>query len=115
MLMKKLVILISIAWTMGMGSAIAQPADEEEKFDEAIHQFGYISGAAFQCATSNQAPTIEKDAMKAFTGITRLFGSDRAFFYAAAYGAGATGSIDKAKCSQYIQQFQESMKNQTSK
>jgi hypothetical protein len=31
-----------------------------------------------------------KRAIKAFTGITRLFGSDRAFFYAAAYGAGAT-------------------------
>ncbi len=108
-MMRKILILMMVLWGMGVSSAIAQPTDEEEKFDDAIQQFGYVSGAALQCATSNQSPTIERDALRAFTGITRLFGSDRAFFYAAAYGAGATGSIDRSKCAQYLRQFQESM------
>ena len=90
-------------------SAMAQTTDEEQKFDEAIEQFGYVSGSAFQCAASDQAKAVETDALKAFTGITRLFGSDRAFFYAAAYGVGATANIDQSKCSEYIRQFQESM------
>jgi hypothetical protein len=98
-----------------VNTANAQPVDEEEQFDDAIQQFGYVSGAAFQCASSNQAQTIEKDVMRAFTGITRLFGSDRAFFYAAAYGVGATGSIDRKKCPQYIRQFQQSIQKNTFK
>lgn len=113
--MKKTVILMMILWGMGISSAIAQSADEEEKFDDAIQQFGYVSGAALQCAASNQSPNIERDALRAFTGITRLFGSDRAFFYAAAYGAGATSSIDRSKCAQYLRQFQASMQKPTFK
>ena len=107
--MRRLIILTTILLSMGVNSAIAQPVDDEEKFDDAIQQFGYVSGAAFQCATSNQAQAVERDVMRAFTGITRLFGSDRAFFYAAAYGAGAAGKVDRAKCPQYVKQFQESI------
>lgn len=107
--MKRLVILTTILFSLGVSSAIAQPVDDEEKFDDAIQQFGYVSGAAFQCAASNQAAAVERDVMRAFTGITRLFGSDRAFFYAAAYGAGATDKLDRSKCPQYVKQFQESI------
>lgn len=92
-------------------SLASKPVDEEEALDNAIEQFGYTSGMAFQCSSSNQAVAVEKDALKVFTGITRLFGSDRAFFYAAAYGTGATSSIDRTQCSQYIQKFQEAVKN----
>jgi hypothetical protein len=40
----------------------------------------------------------------------RLFGSDRAFFYAAAFGAGTNASIDKAKCGNHIADFRAAMK-----
>jgi hypothetical protein len=109
--MKKLALLLILLMGLGSQSAIAQTPDEEEKFDDAIAQFGYLSGQAFQCAAQDQGETIENDAMKVFTGITRLFGSDRAFFYAAAYGAGATDTIDTNDCSEYISQFQEAMEN----
>ena len=107
--MKKLALLLVIIMSLGTQNAIAQTTDEEEQLDDAIVQFGYLSGNAFQCAAPEQSKTIETEAMKAFTGITRLFGSDRAFFYSAAYGVGATAEIDKSKCSDYIRQFQETM------
>jgi hypothetical protein len=123
--MKKILLLVMVllsispylAIAQGVNSQEAKPqgVDEEEQLDDAVQQFGYVSGAAFQCAASNQAQTLEKDARKAFTGIVQLFGSDRAFFYAAAYGAGATGNIDRNKCAQYTRQFQESMQKNTLK
>jgi len=115
--MRKIIILMTILWGVAVNGAIAAPQtqlpDQEEKFDDAIEQLGYISGAAFQCAKLNNAPSLEKDVMRVFSGITRLFGSDRAFFYAAAYGAGATASIDRNKCADYTRQFQQAIQKET--
>jgi hypothetical protein len=109
-IMQKTIILTLMLLGLGINSAIAQMPNEEEKFDDAIQQFGYVSGAAFQCAKAKQqAPMMEREVMRVFSGITRLFGSDRAFFYAAAYGAGATATIDRAKCADYTRQFQQSI------
>jgi hypothetical protein len=114
--MKKIVILMTLLWGVGMNGAIAAPQaqnpgtklpDEEEKLDDGIEQFGYLSGVAFQCAKLNQSPSLEGEVIRAFSGIVRLFGSDRAFFYAASYGVGATASIDRNKCADYIRQFQQ--------
>jgi hypothetical protein len=116
--MKTLVLLLTLLWSVGMSSAIAAPQapgvstpspDEEEKLDNAIEQFGYVSGVAFQCTQLNNAPSLEGEVMRVFSGITRLFGSDRAFFYAAAYGAGAITSIDRDKCADYTRQFQQAI------
>jgi len=108
---------MTILWGVAMNGAIAAPQaqspDQEEKFDDAIEQFGYISGVAFQCAKLNNAPSLERDVMRVFSGITRLFGSDRAFFYAAAYGAGATANIDRNKCADYTRQFQQAIQKDT--
>jgi hypothetical protein len=112
--MKKLPLLLLMIIGLNAHSAIAQEADDEN-FDDAITKFGYLSGQAFQCAASEQGKTVENSAMKAFTGITRLFGSDRAFFYAAAYGAGATDNIDTNKCADYLKKFQETMQNSSLK
>lgn len=106
----KLLLLLVVLLNLGENRAIAQNADkDDEKFDNAIQEFGYLSGNAFQCAGSKQSQSIETGAMKAFTGISRLFGTDRAFFYAAAYGVGATSTIDKAKCQEYLRRFQDTM------
>lgn len=118
--MKKLQFLLPIVLVMGCWSsqAIAQPsstpqsqANEEEALDNAIEQFGYTSGAAFQCVPSSETAGIEQNALRVFTGIARLFGSDRAFFYAAAYGAGATAPIDRGRCTQHVRQFRDSLQN----
>jgi hypothetical protein len=41
----------------------------------------------------------------------RLFGSDRAFFYAAAFGAGTSMTIDKKECAGYVTDFRAAMKS----
>ena len=66
--------------------------------DSALRKFGYVSGQAFACQTKEEQAKLEKTALNVATNILRLFGSDRAFFYAAAFGAGAAEPVDQAKC-----------------
>src|SRR5262245_39604175 len=86
----------------GVGGA-QQPAStlptdqEEEQLDTAMRKFGYVSGEAFQCHTKEQQAKAERVALDVATNILRLFGSDRAFYYAAAFGAGAS-EIGRASC-----------------
>src|SRR5262245_47363861 len=75
------------------------PTDqEEEQLDTAMRKFGYVSGQAFQCHTKEQQVNAERVALDVATNILRLFGSDRAFFYAAAFGAGASEQMDQEGC-----------------
>lgn len=87
----------------------AQADDEDAAFDQSVRDFGFTSGAALQCATEQQRGRIEADALKAYGGLVRLFGSDQAFFYAAAFGAGSTMAIDKSKCPEYSAAFSKAM------
>jgi len=65
----------------------------------------FISGAVYQCLPEAGRAAHDREVLKGYTGIVRLFGADRAFFYAAAFGAGTSMSIDKAKCASYIEDF----------
>jgi hypothetical protein len=93
----------------GMASAQqAKPAvDEEEQIDSAMRKFGYVSGQAFQCHTKEQQVKLERTALDVGTNVLRLFGSDRAFFFAAAFGAGAAEQMDTKKCPRAIKQADE--------
>ena len=88
------------------GIAAAQmPSDaEEEKLDMTLRKFGYVSGQAFQCHSKEQQLKLEKTALNVGTNILRLFGSDRAFFFAAAFGAGAAEQLDTKTCPDLIRQ-----------
>jgi len=86
--------------------------DEEAMFDESVRNFGFTSGAAHQCAGPAKRPEIESDALRAFSGLVRLFGSDHAFMYAAAFGAGSTMQIDRSKCPEHLASFSKSMDRQ---
>lgn len=87
------------------------PAEEEDvKFEESIRDFGFLSGQVYQCLPEADRTAHDREVMKAFSGLVRLFGSDRAFFYAAAFGAGTNASIDKAKCGNHIADFRAAMK-----
>jgi hypothetical protein len=94
------------------GLVMAQtPSDaEEEKMDTALRKFGHVTGQAFQCHTKEQQVKLEKTALNVGTNIMRLFGSDRAFFYAAAFGAGAAEQLDTKKCAGIIKQADEMVK-----
>ena len=50
---------------------------------------------------------LEKTALNVGTNIPRLFGSDRAFFFAAAFGAGASEQLDTTKCPDFVKQADE--------
>lgn len=93
--------------------ALAVPsfADEttDEQFSEALSDFGYAGGAAWQCAEGAAKSDIERNSMKAYNGIVRLFGSDEAFFFASAFGGGTTDSIDKSKCAEFADHFKVGM------
>ena len=96
-----------------LACAQAKPADDDEdlRFEESIRNFGFVSGAAYQSLPDAERTAHDREVLKAYSGLVRLFGSDRAFFYAAAYGAGTSMSIDKAKCPGYIQDFRAGMKS----
>ncbi|MFN6351307.1 MAG: hypothetical protein ACK40D_00315 [Cyanobacteriota bacterium] len=72
-------------------SGVSPLADEEETFDEKLRQFGYWSGVALMCVQR----------------ITQLFGSDRAFFFAAAFGYGTSIQVDPARCKDALETFQQ--------
>ena len=93
--------------------ASSSAEDEDLRFEESIRNFGFLSGAAYQCLPEADRTAHDREVLKAYSGLVRLFGSDRAFFYAAAFGAGTSMSIDKAKCAGYIEDFRAAMKSGT--
>lgn len=111
--MRKILMIGLLAMCLSPGLAGAQsapqgqPVDEEERMDLAFRKFGYVSGQAFQCQTKEQQVKLERTALDVATNILRLFGSDRAFFYTAAFGAGMTEQMDQAKCPDAIKQAEE--------
>lgn len=87
--------------------APAQPADEEEQMDASLRKMGYISGQACQCQTDPAGKTkIERQSLDIANGILRLFGSDRAFSYAATFGAGITADLDPKKCPDALKEYE---------
>jgi alanine-alpha-ketoisovalerate/valine-pyruvate aminotransferase len=78
--------------------------EDEEQMDSALRKFGYVSGQAFQCHSKEEQIKLERTALNVATNILRLFGSDRAFFYAAAFGAGMTDQMDRKTCPAAIKQ-----------
>ncbi|MBN8453495.1 hypothetical protein [Accumulibacter sp.] len=96
--------------------AAAQPKpdpaeDEDLKFEESIRNFGFVSGAAYQCLPETERSAHDREVLKAYSGLVRLFGTDRAFFYAAAFGAGTSMGIEKARCAAYIEDFRAAMRS----
>jgi hypothetical protein len=81
--------------------------DEEVAFDDKLREFGYWSGAAFACVGEAKQAEVERKVLDTFNGIARLFGTDRAFFYAAAFGNGTTHKVDPAKCPEFLEKFQK--------
>lgn len=91
--------------------ALSLAEQEDLRFEEAIRGFGFVSGAAYQCLPEANRTAHDREVLKAYSGLVQLFGSDRAFFFAAAFGAGTSMSIDRTKCASYIEDFRSAMKS----
>lgn len=93
--------------------AFAQPAtpaagdDEDVQFELSLRNFGFLSGAAYQCIPESERTAHDREVLRAYSGLVRLFGTDRAFFYAAAFGNGTTVKVDPAKCPEFLDKFQK--------
>ena len=88
-------------------SSAAAAVDEDEAFDDQLREFGYWSGAAFGCVEPAKQADVERQVMDTFHNIGRLFGTDRAFFYAAAFGNGTTVTVEPARCPEFLDKFQK--------
>lgn len=108
---KELLRLLAVITAVTVPSlpALAEDVDEDEQFTLAVKDFGYAGGAAWQCAADAERPGIEIQAITAYNGLAQLFGTDEAFFFSAAFGAGTSAAIDKAECGEFLKQFKDGM------
>lgn len=88
-------------------AAAPAAADDEEMFDDKLREFGYWSGAAYGCVPDAKQAEVERRVLDTFNSIGRLFGTDRAFFYAAAFGYGTTIKVEAAKCPEFLAKFEK--------
>lgn len=82
--------------------------DEEDLFDERLREFGYWSGAALGCVAEARRTEFERRALETYSRIARLFGTDRAFFYAAAFGHGMAIEVDNSRCAELLEKLEQS-------
>lgn len=88
---------------------LAQEIDDEAAFDDALSQFGHAGGAAWQCSDEAGQSTILGQVSDVFHRLTQLFGTERAFTFAAAFGAGTVDTIEAADCDGYIVGFADGL------
>ena len=105
--MTLLVGALALFTLQGSASAQVPTEDQEEQMDASFRKFGYVTGQAFACHSKEQQKNLEATAFTVGTNILRLFGSDRAFFFAAAFGAGSSQTVDAAKCPALIKEAEE--------
>jgi hypothetical protein len=86
----------------------AQP-DEDEKLDESFRKFGNAAGAAYQCTAEADREKLVTDVRQAYTRISQLFGTDRAFYFAVHFGNASQAPFDKAKCPELLKKLRESI------
>lgn len=86
----------------------AQP-DEDEKLDESFRKFGNAAGAAYQCTAEADREKLVTDVRQAYTRISQLFGTDRAFYFAVHFGTASQAPFDKAKCPELLKKLRESI------
>jgi len=110
----RLIAALTFTGILGLAvPAIAQETDkEDEEFTAAVKDFGYAGGAAWQCAAEGDPRTdIERQAMVSYNGLVRLFGTDEAYLFAAAFGAGTSAPIEKSECDSFANAFREGLGN----
>ena len=89
--------------------AAAQDGGEEDAFDDALKDYGYAGGAAWQCAEDADKGEIVESAIHVYNRLSQLFGTDRAFFFSAAFGAGTVDGIESGDCPRYAAEFAEGL------
>ena len=87
----------------------AAQTDDDDKLDESVNKFGTAVGSAYQCTAEADRDKLVGEARQAYTRIGRLFGTDRAFYFAVHFGNAAQAPFDKAKCPELLKKLRESV------
>ena len=67
-----------------------------------------LAGAAYAClAEEKDLKTHETRVFSAFTRLVQLFGTERAFKFAAAYGYGTSEENEEKKCAEVVDRFND--------
>lgn len=109
-LMKWIMLAAAITFAPAAYADDAAEDAQDEAFTQAVKDFGYAGGAAWQCSEEASRGKIENQALTSFNGLTQLFGSDEAFFFSAAFGAGTSAPIDKKDCDSFLKHFSDGLK-----
>lgn len=99
-----------LALCLAVTPAAAQDEGDDQSFDDALKDFGYAGGAAWQCAEDEGKGEIVESAMTVYNQVGQLFGTDRAFFFSAAFGAGTVDEIEAGDCAKHAADFSEGLK-----
>lgn len=96
--------------SVGLSSVQGGPAaaDEKETFDQKLREFGYGAGVALSCMDKSKQKQGELRVLGIYNRVAQLFGTDRAFFFASAFGYGASASVDKARYAEFLKTFAQS-------
>lgn len=91
-------------------AAHAAPAtaegDAEERLDEGLKGFGYLSGLALGCVAKEQRPALEREVMDLNAEISRLLGIDRAFLFTAGFGHGTGVELKIEDCKPVLTRYE---------
>jgi len=87
-------------------AAAQDDSTSEEAFDGDRKNFGYTAGLAWQCSDADGRTGRLDRTMEIYDRLIRLFGTDRAFYFAAAFGAGSNDAVDPEACDRHIADFE---------
>lgn len=92
-----------------IAAPMAANENDESAFDDALRNFGLTAGIAWQCSAEDMRESVDVRTLEAYSGILRLFGSDRAFGFAASYGVGIAADIEDEDCAARIAAFEDGL------
>ena len=102
-------LLLSAGLALCGGAAASTPpaeVDAEEKVDEGLKGFGYLTGLALGCVVTEQRRALEREAMDLHAEISRLLGLDRAFLYTAGFGHGTGVTLAVEECKAVLSRYE---------
>ena len=88
-----------------ISATASEGGDTEEQLDQGLKGFGYLTGLALGCVASEQRTRLEREALDLNAEITRLFGTDRAFLFAASFGNGTGVELKTEDCKTVIDRY----------
>jgi hypothetical protein len=80
--------------------------DTEERLDEGLKGFGYLTGLARGCVAGPQQTTMEREVLELHGSISRLLGTDRAFLFATSFGYGTSVKVEVRDCDEILKNYE---------